>query len=478
MFGSIFIKSDEAEKSVQKTESKVTKFAKALGSGIKTAAKWGAGIAAAAGTAIAALLGVDEATREYRENMAKLNTAWESAGYSVKTAKEAYDGLYKIMGDSDAATEASQLLASVAQNAQDVAKWTDIAAGVSGAFGDALPIESLIEAANETQKVGAVTGALADALNWAGISEDEFNAKLEALGSEQERNALITQTLTEAYKASTEAYKANNAETLAARDAQLLLDEAMAKIGQQVANVKTALQSEFLPVIAEVIGAFMEFAKGTEGASKALQQSVKKMIDKIVEKLPDFMNFGIEVISSIAMGIIWSLPDLIDKVPAIIGALINALLNFGGELFKVGVSLMVNLLAGLKAQFSKLMNWLTESVKAIASKLAFWRSAKDEMSEGDYGGSDDKPRPSHAGGLPYVPYDGYKAVLHRGERVMTAGENDNLASQIVNGLAALMESTGGTSSTRIEVPVYLDKREIARAIYDPLNDEKLRRGEA
>ena len=462
---------------MQKTESKVTKFAKTLGSGIKTAAKWGAGIAAAAGTAIAALLGVDEATREYRENMAKLNTAWEAAGYSVKTAKEAYDGLYKIMGDSDAAIEASQLLASVAQNAQDVAKWTDIAAGVSGAFGDALPIESLIEAANETQKVGKVTGALADALNWAGISEDEFNAKLEALGSEQERNALITQTLTEAYKASTEAYKANNAETLAARDAQLLLDEAMAKLGGAVATVKTALQSEFLPVIAEVIGAFMEFAKGTEGASQALQQSIKKMIDKIVEKLPDFMNFGIEVISSIAMGIIWSLPDLIDKVPEIIGALIDALLKFGGELFKVGVSLMVNLLDGLKSQFGKLMSFLAETVKAIASKLAFWRSAKDEMSEED-GGGDDKPRPSHAGGLPYVPYDGYKAVLHRGERVMTAGENDNLASQIVNGLAALMESTGGTSRTRIEVPVYLDKREIARAIYDPLNDEKLRRGEA
>ena len=161
---------------MQKTESKVTKFAKTLGNGIKTAAKWGAGIAAAAGTAIAALLGVDEATREYRENMAKLNTAWESAGYSVKTAKEAYDGLYKIMGDSDAATEASQLLASAAQNAQDVAKWTDIAAGVSGAFGDALPIESLIEAANETQKVGQVTGALADALNWAGNREDLINA--------------------------------------------------------------------------------------------------------------------------------------------------------------------------------------------------------------------------------------------------------------------------------------------------------------
>jgi hypothetical protein len=30
---------------------------------------------------------------------------------------------------------------------------------------------------------------------------------------------------------------------------------------------------------------------------------------------------------------------------------------------------------------------------------------------------------SHANGLPWVPYDGYLSVLHRGERVMTASEN-------------------------------------------------------
>ncbi|UYZ13429.1 hypothetical protein A6764_22250 [Brevibacillus sp. WF146] len=31
---------------------------------------------------------------------------------------------------------------------------------------------------------------------------------------------------------------------------------------------------------------------------------------------------------------------------------------------------------------------------------------------------------SHAGGLSYVPYDGYVARLHKGERVLTSAENE------------------------------------------------------
>ena len=33
------------------------------------------------------------------------------------------------------------------------------------------------------------------------------------------------------------------------------------------------------------------------------------------------------------------------------------------------------------------------------------------------------PDGNHANGLPYVPFDGYMAMLHRGERVMPAREN-------------------------------------------------------
>lgn len=105
-----------------------------------------------------AIWNLDEATEEYRVAQGKLTTAFEAAGYSGDAAQKSYTEFYKILGDTDTATEASQLLAQLAENEQDITKWTNIAAGVYGTFGDALPIEGMIESANETAKVGEVTG--------------------------------------------------------------------------------------------------------------------------------------------------------------------------------------------------------------------------------------------------------------------------------------------------------------------------------
>lgn len=477
LFGSILVKSDEADKSIQKTENKAVQFAGTLGKGITTAAKWGAGlVTAAAGAATAvvgALVQMDEKTKEYRENQAKLTTAWEAAGGGAELAKQAYTGLYAVLGDQDTATEAGQLLAQLAGNAQDVATWTDIAAGVTGTFGEALPINSLIEASNETAKVGQVTGALADALNWAGISEDDFNEKLAACSTEQERNQLITDTLSQTYQGATEAFKANNEQVLAAREAQAQLDEAMGKLGGAVSTVKTKLMGEFAPAIADIISAFVDFTNGVDGAEEQLQISIQNMVDKIVQKLPDFLSFGVDVIVAIVKGLIQNLPYLLEQAPELIDQLVDAFLELGGELWDVGDELMGKLWDGLMAKFNDVADWIQDKVDWVADKLFFWRSASDEMG-GGFGGS--RSDGSHASGLPFVPYDGYRAILHRGETVLSARDSQGLVEGIVNGIAALLGGGTGTSQP-ITLKVYLDKREIAEEIFDPLSDVSRRRGE-
>lgn len=214
----------------------------ALGSATKSFAKWGA---ASAGAVTAAFLAMDSATEDYRIAQGKLNTAYEAAGYSAETAATAYNEFYQILGDTDTATEASQLLSKLVQNEQDVTKWTRVAAGVSGTFGDSLPIEGLIEATNETAKVGKVTGVLADALNWVGISEDKMNERLERTSSEAERNRILLETLTGSYDDAADAFYRNNEQLVQARKNQAALSAMTAKLGNASAIAKNSLMRLF-----------------------------------------------------------------------------------------------------------------------------------------------------------------------------------------------------------------------------------------
>lgn len=214
--------------------------------GITSFAKTAVGVGVAGATALTtAFIALDGATEEYRIAQGKLTTAYEAAGYSAQTATQAYRDFYGILGDTDTATEASQLLAKLAENEQDVSTWTRIAAGVSGTFGDSLPDEGLIEAANETAKVGTVTGQLADALNWAGIMEDDFNEKLAACGSESERNKLIMDTLAQTYEGAADAFYRNNEQLVASRNQQAALQEMTAGLGATSADVKSKVLELF-----------------------------------------------------------------------------------------------------------------------------------------------------------------------------------------------------------------------------------------
>lgn len=97
--------------------------------------------------AISSLMGLAESTREYREDMGKLETAWQSAGKSTELATEAYKQLYAVLGEEDRSVEAVNHLAKFVDTEKDLAKWSNIMTGVWGTFGDSLPIEGLTEAA-------------------------------------------------------------------------------------------------------------------------------------------------------------------------------------------------------------------------------------------------------------------------------------------------------------------------------------------
>lgn len=351
LFAKVSLDTTEYEREV----GNVTKSGESLGSKLKSglatagsiAAK-GIGLVAGAATAAGgALLALEANTEEYRVAQGKLNTAFEAAGYSTESAKQAYTDFYKILGDTDTATEASQLLAKLSENEQDMTTWTRAAAGVWGTFGDSLPIEGLIESANETAKVGQVTGSLADALNWAGISEDDFNAKLAACSSESERNKLIMDTLSGTYDDAADAFYRNNEAIIAAREAQAKMDESLGKLGESVSNVKTRLMGEFLPSIAAVAEGLAGMLSGTEGAEEKFSTAIGGLINTAVASLPEFLNFGIQILSSILMGIVQNIPTLLTAIPQIIQSLVVSFETMWPTIQTVGTQLLSTIANGI-----------------------------------------------------------------------------------------------------------------------------------
>ncbi len=236
------------------------------------------------GEAVSSLIALADETREYREDMAKLTSAFKTAGHSTEVAQKAYDGFYKLLGESDRSVEAVNHLAELTTNTEELAQWQTIAAGVTAKFGDSLPIEGLTEAANETAKVGAVTGPLADALNWAGISEDEFNKKLEACNSEQERATLITSTLSAEYQAAATEYNTLTASTQAAREATNRMEQAQAELGASIEPLTTwwtNAKASMLSWAGEGVSSVLQGMENIKAGTVLYSESQRALVNEI-----------------------------------------------------------------------------------------------------------------------------------------------------------------------------------------------------
>ena len=292
----------EVEGFVSKSGVSLEKFSTGfskIGDAAKTGLKVAAGAVAGAATA---LVGATVATEEYREAQAKLVSAFEAAGSSATVAKDTYNDLYRVLGDGDTATEAANHLAKLTTEQEALSEWTNICQGVYATFGDSLPIEGLTEAANETSKTGTLTGSLADALNWAGVAEEDFQAKLDACTSSAEREQLIRETLNGIYDEAAAKYEENAAGILAQNEANAKMTESMAKLGEAVQPVLTALSELAAEVMAELAPHIQEVADKYLPSIKEALSGVGDAIGTVIGWIADNWTL-VSTIAAIVAGI-------------------------------------------------------------------------------------------------------------------------------------------------------------------------------
>lgn len=318
---------------------------------------------------ISSLMGLADETREYREDLAKLETAFTTAGFTTDQATKVYKDFYAVLGEEDRSVEAVNHLAKLVDSEKDLNTWTDICTGVWATFGDSLPIEGLTEASNETAKTGQLTGVLADALNWAGVSEDEFQKKLDGLNSEQERSAFITETLNGLYSETAEEYRKNNASVMEANKAQSDYTDTLAEMGERIEPVTTTLKEG-------VTGLLQEFLKlvgdvDMEAFTAKIEEAFGVLKDDVLPAVKDGLGWILDNKDAIIAGLAGIATGFVAfNVASMIMGVVNAFkafkianegatiaqyaLNLAMSLNPIGI--VVALIAGLVVAFVTLWN--------------------------------------------------------------------------------------------------------------------------
>lgn len=264
-----------------------------------------------------AISGLMEETKEYRKIMSSLEVSSKKAGYSTEETTESYKTLYGVLGDDQTAATTTANLQALGLS-QD--KLTQLINGTVGAwanYGDSIPIDGLAEAINETAKVGTVTGTFADVLNWAGTSEDAFNERLAACGSESERTNLIMQELADqGLMQAGKAWQEQNKDLVAANQAAADFDQGMAQMAERLSPVTVSVQEGINQILQKVLelteGAdFEELGEVIDGAFDFLVEDIIPLVVEFVGFLIDNKDFVAGALETIGVGFAaWKLTSL------------------------------------------------------------------------------------------------------------------------------------------------------------------------
>ena len=208
------------------------------------------------------LMELTEATKEFNSLQSKLQGSTKQNGYKQKDANKNAGQVYGYTGDDMMAVNVVSNLQKMGLSQSELDKTINASLAVWSAYGDSIPIEGLTESITETAQVSKVTGNLADALNWAGISEDSFNKKLEACKTVSEKNKLITDTLNQAYGKSKETYDKTNKSMIdynkslwESQKAQAELGSALAPLNSAINGIKSAFAEALAPAIKQIADA-------------------------------------------------------------------------------------------------------------------------------------------------------------------------------------------------------------------------------
>ena len=302
------------------------KFGKKAGDVAKKGIK---ALAVGVGAVVGGMVALSESTREFRDDMSKLEQNAKTSGNSFGAMKRELSYLNAVTGETDSSIEALSNLMAIGFDDVEMFDVVNALAGAVVKFPDTLKIEGLADGLQETLATGQAIGPFSELIERMGGSVEDFNVQLAAATTEAEKQEVAMKWLAESGLADiNEAYAENNLEAIRAKEAQFALDDALATLGGTIEPVTTKFKEGLVPIIQrltdwviEYMPVFQEimdkaFSKASEVAgilwdwiSENLWPVLQNMYGWVEENWPE-----LQAIFETVFGVIWDVVSAVWKV--------------------------------------------------------------------------------------------------------------------------------------------------------------------
>ena len=149
-------------------------------------------------------------------------------------------------------------------------------------------------------------------------------------------------------------------------------------------------------------------------------------LSKIISWGSQLVQSGTRTASNFVSRFISFMQQLPSKVWSIVVQIPSKILAIGGQMYSAGRNILSQLWNGLKSIGNSILGWVSDFAGKIGSFVSGivsgFRSIVSGANEAKSAAKSVNGK--HANGLDYVPFNGYVAELHKGERVLTKQENE------------------------------------------------------
>ena len=190
----------------------------------------------------------------------------------------------------------------------------------------------------------------------------------------------------------------------------------------KVQEFGTNLNTKIKEIATNMVNKFIQFIKN-------LPSKVWNLLLTVISKVKQFGSQVVSKAKEIATNFVNSFINFVKNLPtklmSILKQIPQKILALGATLRQAGAKIITSLWEGIKSIATSVLDWVKDFADSIKS---FFQGVIDGFKKVKDKGAEAREisrsvNGSHANGLDYVPFNGYVAELHKGERVLTAEEN-------------------------------------------------------